>query len=194
MKTEVSVAPSVEPVDLADVKIHLRVDISDDDTLINSYITTAREYVEKVTRRALITRTMIGYIDCFPGVNFILLPDAPLQSITSLVYTDGAGDDTTFDSGNYSADTICEPGRLVLGYNKSWPSVTSFATVNPIAITYVAGYGDASTDVAEIYKQVILLLVGSWYENREAIIATGAVPQEIRFAVENLLMIDRVWQ
>lgn len=190
---EITTPPAVEPVSVAEAKNHLRVDIDNDDTLLAIYITAAREYVEGVVRRALITQTLKAYLNAFPGVSAVALPRPPLQSITSLVYTDGDGSDSTFDAANYSADIVAQPGRLVLGYNKSWPSPATLATVNPIAITYVAGYGAAGSDVPSIYRQAILLLAGHWYENREAIIATGAVPKEIPLAVESLLMLDRNW-
>ncbi len=50
---EILTPVSVEPVDLTTMKTFLRVDYSDEDTLISSLISQAREYAEEITRRAL---------------------------------------------------------------------------------------------------------------------------------------------
>jgi uncharacterized phiE125 gp8 family phage protein len=36
-------------------------------------------------------------------------------------------------------------------------------------------------------RHAILMLVGHWYESRQAVIATGAVPQEVPYGVQSLL-------
>jgi hypothetical protein len=49
---------STEPIALADAKAYLRVDFTDEDTLISEIITRARSYIETVTHRALATQTI----------------------------------------------------------------------------------------------------------------------------------------
>lgn len=53
-----------------------------------------------------------------------------------------------------------------------------------------AGYADAAA-VPQGIKQAMLLLVGSWYENREATIS-GATIAEVPFAVDALIAPYRV--
>ena len=119
----------------------------------------------------------------------IYLPRPPLQSVTSIVYTDSEGAHYTVDADSYIADTASELGSIVLSYGASWPSVTLRPTAG-VEITYVAGYGDAAS-VPQRAKQAILLLVGHWYEQREAVLA-GSISKEIEFAVHSLLWHDRV--
>jgi len=184
--------PASEPVTLEEAKSHLRVDASDDDTLIEGLITAARQYYEDVTRRALITQTWRLSLDRWPGGSEILLPRAPLQSVTSVVYTDSDGTATTWSSDEYAVDADSEPGRVVLGYGYSWPSAT-LRTSLPIQITYEAGYGDAD-DVPEKIKQAIKLLVGHWYENREGVmVAQGVSIQGLPLAIDSLVWANRVW-
>ena len=77
--------PAVEPVSTAEAKLHLRVDIDEDNTLIDAFVQTAREHVEDVTARAMITQTWEWYADAFPAGDRIELLLPPLQSVTSIV-------------------------------------------------------------------------------------------------------------
>lgn len=185
-------APAVEPLSLDEAKLHLRVDIGDDNELITALIVAARQYVEGATNRALISQTWRLSLDYWPYANCIRLPKPPLQSVTSLVYLDEDGNQTTWDASNYIVDTDSEPGRLVLADDASWPSLTLYPS-NPIRVTYVAGYGDEGSDVPEHLRLALKLLIGHWYENREAIVSTGAVPKEIPLAVESLINLHRVF-
>lgn len=47
--------PSAEPLTLAEVKAHLRLDGSDEDALLASLISTAREHLERETGLCLIS-------------------------------------------------------------------------------------------------------------------------------------------
>ena len=180
-------APASEPVVLSEMKSHLRVDLADDDALITGLISAAREYVEGAARRALVTQTWRLSLPGWPEDDEIGLPRPPLQSVSSLVYVDVDGAQTTWPSSNYIVDIDSQPGRLVLAPNISWPSVTLYP-VNPVQITFVAGYGSGL--VPTHYLQAIRLLVGHWYENREATDA-GQPVREIPLAVESLLWLDR---
>ncbi len=59
-------APATEPVTTAEAKTHLRVDTSDDDTLIGTLITVARRRVENDSRHQLVTATWDYTLDRFP--------------------------------------------------------------------------------------------------------------------------------
>jgi hypothetical protein len=48
--------PSQEPITLSDAKAYMRIDFTDEDTLISELITRARSYAETVTGRALATQ------------------------------------------------------------------------------------------------------------------------------------------
>lgn len=191
MSLRVYSEPSEEPVSLVEAKLHCRVDIDEDDLLISGLITTAREMAEMTSGRALITQTLDLYLEEWPEDEFISLPRPPLQSVTSVVYTDEDGTEQTLSTDDYSVDTHSEPGRVALKAGKSWPS-DSLQSGSPIRVRYVAGYGTVNL-VPQRYKQAILLLVGHWYENRENVLTSGAMPKNIPMAAEALLWIDRVW-
>lgn len=182
--------PAAEPVSLAEAKLHLRIDVNDEDTLVESYITAAREWCELAARRAFVTQTLALRLAEWPCGDCIQLPRPPLASVTSITYTDSAGANQTMTSADYLVYATAEPGLVQLGYGKSWPSAT--LQLGPsIVITYVAGYGNAAA-VPKRYKQAILLMTGHFYENREQVIAVPGISlAEVPLAVQSLLMIDR---
>ena len=182
--------PAQEPVRLDQAKLHMRVDHSEDDGLIVGLVTAAREQVEAMSRRALVTQTLELRLSQWPGGDCILLPRPPLASVVSVKYTDTAGVEQTFASTNYTAHTAPEPGGVWLKYNCSWPS----AELGPgpsIAVRYTAGYGTAAA-VPQRYKQAILLLAAHWYEQREAVLVSGVQPSVVPMAVEMLCAAERV--
>ena len=164
--------------------------VSVEDDLIEAIITTAREDCESFQNRVYITQTWELWFDNFPGKNYIAIPLPPLQSITSITYYDTDDTESTFSSGDYFVDTKSEPGRVVLNDGKAWPS-TSLRPANGVCITFEAGYGVAS-DVPKAVKQAMLLLIGHYYENREAVLSTGMNAVKVPMAVESLLWKKRV--
>lgn len=242
MSLKISVAPVTEPVSLDEAKLHLRVDLTDEDTLIDTLIAAAREDCEKFQNRAYISQTWELWLDAFPSRNYIELPLPPFQCpvvtagsfVTGTVYrivslgttnftligasantvgvvftATGAGEGTGTatasgivkyygtDDTEYSisgADLIfdvkSEPGRIVLGYGSVWPS-TTLRPANGVCITFIAGYGAAELVPSNV-KQAILLMTGHLYENRVAIVSSGAVPHILPLGVEALLWKDRV--
>lgn len=168
-------APTVEPLDLAEAKAHLRVDVTADDALIDSLITAAREHVEAVTGRALTTQVWELFLDAFPtDEEFIEIPKAPLSSLQDVSYVDA-------DTGTTVAATLADfttlapvgeragRGSVGPGPGKAWPTNVSTAPLSA-RIRFVAGYGAASAVPAGI-KAAILLIVGDLYANREARLA-----------------------
>lgn len=187
-----TVDPTIEPVTLAEAKSHLRVEIADDDTLIGNLIQAAREYIEDVTGRALITQTWRLSLSAWPSSDIIKLPRPPLVSAT-VAYTDSAGTATTWAATNYDVDTESEPGLIRLAYGITWPTATLKPT-NPIQITYVAGYGATAASVPEYARQAILMLLAHWHENREGVlVGQGFTATPVPFAIESLIWLNRVF-
>ena len=161
-------APASEPVSLAEAKAHLRVDATDEDTLINTLITAARTHLEVTLSRAFITQTWTWWRDAWPAARRLALPIAPVQAVSAVrAY---AADDTatTLDAASYSLDAASDPARIVLGQGVSWPPVGRAA--NGAEIVFTAGYGAAPADVPAPLRQAILLLVAHWYERREPVL------------------------
>jgi uncharacterized phiE125 gp8 family phage protein len=169
--------PAVEPLTLSEAKAHLRVSGSDDDTTVASYLSAARIRFERETGRQLITADFTFRLDRFPhGLESIKLPRPPLQEVEEIHYIDPAGDEQTLVAGtDYIVDTDREPGEIRLAYNKTWPSTR--LQPNAVEIDFVAGYGDDTTDVDELIRGAIRLMLGQFFEYREDLISGVSVSQ-----------------
>ena len=82
--------PTVEPVSLAEAKLHLRVDFDDDDALIESLISAARVAAETLTGRQSCTARWIRTLDGFP-CSSLQLHRCPVQSVVEISYQDQLG-------------------------------------------------------------------------------------------------------
>lgn len=204
MRLQLVTAPIVEPVSLAELKLHSRLDLADatEDALLTRLITAARLHVETLTGRALCTQTWRYSLKEWPASLRLVLPRPPLQSVTSVTYLDADGVTQTMSAGDYrvyGAETAPvktaygPPGEVWLRSAKSWPTA-SLEQGPAITVEYVAGYGGAS-DVPTALIQAVLLLAGHWYEHREAAedskFAAGVA--EMPFAVKALLAPLQVW-
>lgn len=184
----VTTAPAVEPVTLADLKSHLRLEsgVTAEDNLLNDLITAAREWVERYTERALITQTVTQTLDDWPGLayprgdlpaqgrisdvlsggsRFVELIARPVQSITSVTIYNEANESSVWAAANYRlASPQYDRSRLALNGGSTWPSATR--STDAIEIVYVAGYGADGDAVPGPIKRAMKMLAASWYENR----------------------------
>jgi len=163
-------APGVEPITVIEAKSHLRVDISDDDGIIGDYITAARLHVEDLTSKKLITQTWKLILDRFPWGRTIELPFGPVQSVTSVKFTDQAGVQATQTASEYVVDVMSERARIVLKDSFDWPDPDGdLQEANAVEIEFIVGYGAAGSDVPQNLRHAVRMLVGHMYENREAV-------------------------
>lgn len=176
--------PALEPVTLAGAKAHLRVDHDDDDELIAGFVQVARARAELFLNRALITQTLRYVLAPSPPLsgqpgNFfdpqlivlplgwpqvmqqpIGLPMSPVQSVVSVTQRQRDGSLLTLDpASGYYADVLNEPGRITLRDHCQRIGAD-------LAITYVAGYGDAPAGVPVCIVQAIKLMMTFFYEHR----------------------------
>jgi uncharacterized phiE125 gp8 family phage protein len=165
-------APSGWPLSLDEAKRQLRVLHSAEDTLIQSLIERATEFMQGhmgrngVLARALLTQSYEYRIDAFP-LDFsarICLPLPPLQTVESVKYVDNDGVTQTVDAARYVVDVGHQVGRVHLAYGEYWPA----ARLEPgaVRIRYTCGYG-AAADVPATVKQAMLMLITQWFENRD---------------------------
>ena len=175
-------APSVEPVTTTNQKDWMRVDASDEDTLIGNLAAASRSYIEMSTSRQMITATWVYKIPAFPS-DELVLPISPLQSVTSITYVDTAGATQTWSASLYTVDTAADIGRVRPIYDEDFPESRGYA--DDVTITFKAGYGNAASDVPDTALTAIKLLAANWYENREA--NAGIKLHHVPMALETLI-------
>lgn len=173
-------APTEEPISLEEAKENLRFAGDYESDRIRALIKAARIYCERATGKAFVTQTLKLTLDAFTEC-VIRLPRPPLVSVSSIKYDDTAGTEQTLSTSYYVVDASQEPGRVALAYGQVWPC--TYEQIGAVRITYVAGFGGAST-VPETIKQAMHLLIAHWFQNREAV---GSVGGPVAMAVDSLL-------
>lgn len=162
-------APTKEPLLIADLRAHLRLDATDEHFLLDQWLTAARRHVESYLGAALLTQTWLLTLDGFPMADHIELPRNPAQSIASIQYVDTTGSLQTMPSTDYDLVAPEDPAggrhRIVLAYDKHWPGCR--AHVGDVRISFVAGHAERK-DVPPEILAAILLVAADLHENREA--------------------------
>ena len=168
-----TVAPSATIVTLQAAKDYLRVDYSEDDTLIQSLIDTARIRLEQYASVAMTARTLkvVAYVD-----EFIELPYAPINTISLVEYWDGE-DWVAMTVGDYR----------VLGDTYKKVYFTS-PLMSDFRFTYTCGY--ATTP--ESMKTALLKMVGDLYEYRESSVESSKPSANLTTAYELMKPYKRV--
>lgn len=187
-------APAMLPVSLVEAKLHLRVDHNVDDALIEGLVRAATEHFDGWTGilgRCLVEQEWSQMFDGF--ARELPLSLAPVISISSVTVGSEA-----IDSGSYSLKVDSGGNSRVMFDDVSTSGVTSvvykagYATIPEVPAVPGDGEEDpgtpaipAKSTVPDPLKVAILLLVGHWYQNREASI-TAAI-NELPFAVDALI-------
>lgn len=184
-------APTEEPITLAEARSYLRISDDDivDDALLAGLITTARRSAEHRTGRALVTQLWRETLNEWPVDSFIELSRSPLVSVQAISYLDGDGTRQTIDAADYQVVTDALVGAVQPAYGSAgWP--TCRETPGSIHVDYTAGYGGASA-VPQPIKAWMLLAIGTWYAQREALVTDVSVSELPRAFWEGLL--DPYW-
>ena len=158
---------------LEEAKMHLRVQFPDDDLIIEQLVKASLDYCERFCQRPLtftaFTETL-GPLEEFPEIIVIKSTDRPIQDSVevSLGGTAVALDKVAFsNTGRCLTITVQTP-------------VPDMGSESFITVTWTVDNESSSVRAAR------LLLVGNWYENREAT-AVGTIASQLEFGVHALL-------
>ena len=140
----------VEPVSLTDAKNWMRIDYSDDDTLIRNLLQSSRVHIEKLCGLSLVNKQIVANIELtgtHPGVWMVDLPYGPLVCINSIKWKTGMN---TWDTLTKNEDYEIIGGKLWLYYGGFYE------------IDYDCGFSNLPSDLA-----ADILTLTTWqYENR----------------------------
>ena len=154
--------PSTLPVSTADLKAHLRLNDSSEDTLLSDWITAAASLFASTTGYSLTTTTLRLALDRWPRGGVVYLPRHPVASVTSTQYLDPAGSWQTL--AGTTTDLGSVPSRVVLP--TGLPALHATA-VPRVRVQFVAGHSTAGA-VPRLICVAIKELAAHWYASREA--------------------------
>jgi uncharacterized phiE125 gp8 family phage protein len=178
-----TVAPAALPVSLVDAKAHLRVIGAAEDVTIEGLIATATEHLDGwsgILGRALVTQSWRQDFGSFDGKMRLALK--PAASVTSITYFDGSNVQQTLPGSVYQLFTDARGPYVALQPDQSWPG--AHGRDDAVSVTYVAG--SPASEVPAPIRHAILLMVGHFYENREAIVV-GTISGDLPLGVDRLL-------
>jgi uncharacterized phiE125 gp8 family phage protein len=173
-------------ISLADAKAHLRVLHDDDNGYISGLIETAGDWLfgenSWLGRPAPASEWELTLCE-FPAGR-LDIPKPPLVSVDGVFYmpSDGGAEQelTGFRTLGESGSGYILPAK-----DLEWPETDS--EPESVRIEFTAGYALLPASI----KRAALLLIGHWYENREAV--AEAKLSAMPMAVEALLMPYRNW-
>lgn len=155
-----------EVVVTADVKAHLRIDHSTEDTLIAALMAAAVNEIDSPNGwlgRSLLSRTLRLTLDA-PPPDVLYLPGPPVTAINSVKYRDEDDAFVTIDSADYLSDLTAEPALLWIGED-GWPSGMQQGP-DCLRVEYVAGYASAAA-IPKAVRQWLLIRAAELYRDRE---------------------------
>lgn len=163
----------------SEMKSHLRVTNSSEDTLINTYIAAATRFVENYTRLLMLPGTVTEIFTAVPGSGGMPVLTSDFATVYSppAFYSLKIGNpialtsvsaNTTDATGSFTA--LSTTSLLNAAFNKPRvyaPDGWTFGTISPfqIKIVYSAGYANAAAVPNDI-KVAIMLVCADMYENR----------------------------
>lgn len=175
MSRELVSGPAAEPVTVAELRLHCRIDHTDEDVLLAGLIASARQWCERYSGRAFLRQRWRTTVERWPSDGVLPLRPLPLLGVVAVEWQADDGTWTAVPTG-----WQLTPARDGLRWTEM-PGGDAVAW----RVDYDAGYGDDATDVPERIRQAVMVLAAWLYEQRE-----GA--QEVPAAVRALLDLDRL--
>jgi uncharacterized phiE125 gp8 family phage protein len=179
-----SVAPTAAVLSPADMRAHLRLDSTDQDTLLAGLIGAATLSCESEAAVQCVTATWKMHLPGWWG-DSLELPRSPLQAVASVEYVDAAGDTQTLASSNYQVVTEALVGRIHAADGASFPTLGDVAQA--VTITFTAGWGAAASSVPDDVRHFIKLLAAHWYAHAEPVTVMGAAPAPVPDTLRRLM-------
>jgi len=206
--------PASNPVTLAEAKLHLRIDNSDDDTLIASLISAATRWAEDYCDRTFCHTQWQMRVDSFYGaigspVQFGLkadgnniegrqgvvpqldleLPRPPMvltgtATSVAIAYTPGVSGTTA----TLSTTEYRVDRQATPGVCRPLYGQTwptHLVDQNSVTVTWWAGYSSDGTSVPATVKSAVLMIVSHLWSNRDA--AQETALSEVPFGVKAML-------
>lgn len=159
--------PTLEPLDLDEVKKALRFTSDTEDTLIDAYISAARQHFEEQTGRQLMLATRERRFYTLPD-GPLELPFPPLREVLSVSTGDSGSPDSDLVLGtDYTVSTPtgphAAPGLIYPVSGAIWPNAAQ------AIVRYRCGYGNSIGDIPELIRVILHQLVATFHKYRASV-------------------------
>lgn len=168
-------APLSEPITLEDLKIYLKLEIDDDDNLLNALIEASTVHLESTLNMAFISQEWTWTLHCWPPYLNIPLFSAHEIKEIRVKKADGTWDIMVLD------EVVLDENEILFDFMPPFPATKH----KGIEIDFEAGYG-TSEDVPAPLRLAVKMLAAYWYEHRALAERTGDVAI-LPISVKNLI-------
>lgn len=167
--------PAAEPLVLQDFKDFLRITHDAEDAILALLITTARQMVESLTRRLLLTQDWRLVLDAWPPSGLILPPLAPVSGLIAARLRHRTGGETVLPLSRFTLRGDRTP-PVIAFEREAMPAPDQ--PVGGIELDLRLGYGASAAQVPADLVQAVRLLAAHLYEHRDA--SEAPLPEAVR--------------
>lgn len=165
--------PGVRPVEVQEMKQHLREDADHEDDLIGFYLDAAIDLLDAQGElgRAMIRqewRLSVPFAPASTHPLWLGLGDA--LELISVKYRDGTGSLQAIDVTAFEIHCHTESPYVL---SDNWPSLGRYP--DALQVTFAAGYGETSDDVPAALRMAVKLLAAHLYHNRQMVVVDQKV-------------------
>ena len=137
----------------------------------------AIDLFERLSGFQIKEKTVIGTLDGVPK-GALEIAEWPLKSVDQISYFDRNGEECIFDASRYNVDL--KNGLIQLNNGEYWECY-----VRPFS-SYCIKYSVGTDKLEGRPRQAVLMLLGHFYENREASIS-GTIIGDVPLGVETIM-------
>jgi uncharacterized phiE125 gp8 family phage protein len=167
-------------VSLADMKLFLRVDGSDEDTTITALLNAAVTHISDYTNRHFTGESDAKfYLEKWRSAS---LAFGPVTRISAVKYYDRSGTLQTLDVSKWYAEEGTDNTRRV--YFHDTPDLEEY-NASPVYLECKVGAQESAS-----VQTATKLLVAHWFENRRAVVTTSV--NTVPLSVHSLLNSERI--
>jgi len=176
-----SYTSGTDVVSLADMKLFLRVDGSDEDDTITALLDAAVAHISDYTNRHFTAdSTTKFYLGRWRNAS---LAFGPVTRVVSVKYDDTSGTQQTLDPSKWYTEKLTDNTTRI-----SFHDTPDLEQYNASPVEIECNCGAAESPQIQVATK---LLVAHWFENRRAVI-TGASANTVPLSVHSLLNSERI--
>ena len=163
--------PATKVVTVDEIKDHLRIDTTDEDTLLGLYIDAATEMAENYCGRHFIKHTYKLYFDTETHRASLYFPDcelySPSESVDAYVEWEKPNFAHPVVSDEAYLESFSNPSIVRLSKDFENYGYPASGDGDLFWFNFKTGFGAAASDVPQAIKQAIKLIVADMYYFRE---------------------------